>query len=81
MDMSWQLDANCRDHPTALFFPDDERGQRLTRREQQAKQICAQCPVMPTCRQYALTAPEPFGIWGATTAQERLRMLADDTAR
>ncbi|WP_414170643.1 WhiB family transcriptional regulator [Streptoverticillium reticulum] len=35
-----------------------------------ALQICAACPVME-CREHAAAVPEPFGIWGGTTPQQR----------
>lgn len=36
-----------------------------------AKQICFACPVLTTCRQWALDNREPHGIWGGLTEQER----------
>lgn len=44
-----------------------------------AKAICAGCPVRATCRAYALTAREPYGIWGGLTARERTRILRTAT--
>lgn len=73
---SWQLHGSCRDHPAEVFFPDEIRGRRLVRREETAKGICRECPVLDRCRQHAMTAPEPYGIWGAMTARERAAVLA-----
>lgn len=73
---SWQLHGLCRDHPAEVFFPDEIRGRRLVRREETAKGICRECPVLDRCRQHAMTAPEPYGIWGAMTARERAAVLA-----
>jgi len=54
---SWQLDAACRGMPSAQFFhPWNERGSDRENRIQQAKQICAGCPVIDSCR-----GPRPPG--------------------
>lgn len=50
-------------------------------RQQQAKTVCAACPVLEACRTYALTVTadgrlaEPEGVWGGMTALERHRDL------
>ena len=41
------------------------------RQEARAKLICADCPVLARCRDHALSVPEAWGIWGATTPRER----------
>jgi WhiB family redox-sensing transcriptional regulator len=43
-------------------------------REQRAKALCGRCPVMEICRKYAVTANEPYGIWGGLNPRERDRM-------
>ncbi|HEY5843980.1 MAG TPA: WhiB family transcriptional regulator, partial [Mycobacterium sp.] len=43
-------------------------------REEQAKRICRDCPVLAVCREHALKTPEKYGVWGAMTTQERLRV-------
>ena len=64
---AWQLDAACRGMPSAQFFhPWNERGSDRENRIQQAKQICAGCPVIDSCRGHALLAQEMYGIWGGT---------------
>lgn len=73
--LSWQLRASCQQYPTELFYP-DERGHRLREHEDGAKRICGECPVLTSCREHALRAPESFGIWGALTARERANYLA-----
>lgn len=71
----WYLRARCRGEPPEIFFPpDNERGTRRLRREENAKRICQSCPVLERCRAYAIDAPEPYGIWGATTPFERRRL-------
>lgn len=64
----WTRAARCHTAPISLFFP--ERGENAD----QAKAICAGCPVQPECRQYALDAPGTLqGIWGGLSVKERRR--------
>ncbi len=79
-EWSWQLRGNCKDHPIDLFYP-EERGRTLRDREEVAKRICRDCPVIVTCRDYALRAPEAYGIWGALTPRERARALSGRAGR
>lgn len=44
---------------------------KLRQDEIDAKLICDFCPVKALCAEYAITANEPYGIWGATTPAER----------
>lgn len=72
----WQLYGACRDMDTELFFhPDAERGHARQRRVERAKQVCRQCPVLVECRHHALTAGEPFGVWGGLDESERRAAL------
>lgn len=76
-EWDWQLRAQCRSMPVAMFFPPQGlRGARLRGAELYAKQVCGQCPVRAQCLQHALAAGEPFGIWGGTTALERSEWLS-----
>jgi WhiB family transcriptional regulator, redox-sensing transcriptional regulator len=72
---SWQLRGSCLGQSLDIFFPDDHAGLNRRRREDDAKRICRQCPVLAQCRDHALRTPEPFGIWGAMTAKERAKEL------
>jgi WhiB family redox-sensing transcriptional regulator len=40
----------------------------------EAKALCARCPMLEKCRDWAVTSGEPEGIWGGTTPQERRRL-------
>ncbi|HEX4725940.1 MAG TPA: WhiB family transcriptional regulator [Pseudonocardiaceae bacterium] len=77
----WQLRGLCRQLDSSVFFtPERERGAIRTRREQHAKAVCARCPVLQQCREHALRAREPYGVWGGMTEHERkvtLRGVAD----
>lgn len=80
-DWDWQIGAACRGRDTAIFFhPENERGPSRMRREREAKMLCAQCPVIQKCRQWALVAREPYGVWGGLSVEERELMLAGQTA-
>lgn len=37
----------------------------------EAKQVCAACPILMTCRMVAERNREGFGVWGGTTPKER----------
>lgn len=68
----WQRYGACRNYDSELFFhPDAERGYARSARIEAAKAICRGCPVLVQCRHHALTAEEPFGIWGALDERER----------
>jgi WhiB family redox-sensing transcriptional regulator len=73
----WQLLGACRAHDTDLFFhPEGERGPNRSNREASAKAICAGCPVIVECREAALAAREPYGVWGGLSEHERETILA-----
>lgn len=65
----WRADAACREDDVELFFATDEATQDA------AVARCQACPVQEACLEYALSAREPYGVWGGTTEQERKRML------
>lgn len=70
----WQLKGRCRGLDSSLFFhPEYERGPARVAREERAKAICRSCPVLAECRRHALAVREPYGVWGAMTAEERRR--------
>ncbi|MFC9553926.1 WhiB family transcriptional regulator [Rhodococcus sp. NPDC056960] len=70
----WQHRGSCRGTDTEMFFsPDGERGYARAQRERAAKQICQDCPVLTECRTHAVTAAEPYGIWGGLSETDRNR--------
>ncbi len=72
----WQLRAACRDVDSTVFFhPDRERGSAKKDRDIQAKWICRGCRVIDDCRRHALSAQEPYGVWGGLTVAERIEIL------
>ncbi len=75
-DWEWQIGAACRGSDTAAFYhPENERGPSRARRETAAKAVCAQCPVIQSCLQWALAAREPYGVWGGLSVEERDALL------
>ncbi len=65
----WMSDALCAQTDPEAFFP--ERGHATARA---AKRICAACPVITACRQYAVANNLQHGVWGGTTERERRRL-------
>jgi WhiB family transcriptional regulator, redox-sensing transcriptional regulator len=68
--ISWRRRAACRHVDTELFFPVG-RGSRAMAETQQAKAICARCPVRQPCLAYALATGQAYGIWGGYDEDER----------
>lgn len=70
---AWQDRAVCRGGAGAeLFFAADyEQAAAKARREDAAVQICTACPVRQACLDHALSFPEPAGVWGGLTEDER----------
>lgn len=66
-EWGWQMHAACRGADPRVFFDtsgqDEEGGS--------AKRICARCPTIDKCLQYALDSNEPHGIWGGLSPKER----------
>lgn len=72
----WQYEGRCRGmDPEAFFSPEAERGAKRARREEAAKALCSQCPVIAECRAHALSAQEPYGVWGGLTESDRIALL------
>ncbi|WP_229052056.1 WhiB family transcriptional regulator [Aeromicrobium sp. Leaf350] len=68
----WQHSGACMGLDSSVFFsPSRERGAAKHLREQGAKAVCATCPVIEECRDHALAAREPYGVWGGMTVEER----------
>ncbi|WP_346034815.1 WhiB family transcriptional regulator [Dietzia natronolimnaea] len=36
--------------------------------------MCATCPVLQTCRQFAMESRQLYGVWGGLTEAERHRL-------
>jgi WhiB family redox-sensing transcriptional regulator len=65
----WMADAPCRGESTSAFVPSSPiRGERLPKH---LAEVCARCPVVRDCLEYALDRPELLGAWGGTTDAQR----------
>ena len=62
---AWQARAACRGMNPEIFYP--SRGQLLN----DARAVCARCPVRDECREWALDRVERFGIWGGLSEHDR----------
>jgi uncharacterized protein YciW len=62
----------CEQYPD-VFFPEDVGALTDAAREMEeiAISLCKKCPVQKLCLDYAITAREPYGIWGGTKSSER----------
>jgi len=70
----WRFGAACGSAEAEIFFPPESVDpQEQCRREAVAKEICAGCPVRVQCLLSAVVAGERYGVWGGTTAAERLK--------
>jgi len=67
--------AACRDTPDpGVFFP-ASAGDAMAGQAEEAKAVCAACPVRAVCLRYALATRQEFGVWGGTTETERRAMI------
>jgi len=64
--------AACIGEPAETFFPERGANTAIVR----AKQICGVCEVRKDCLRYALNNKFEFGIWGGTSANQRIRKRA-----
>jgi WhiB family redox-sensing transcriptional regulator len=65
----WRQYARCLGADPDLFYPTSEEA------AEEAKSICAVCPVREPCLEYAITAREKEGVWGGLTERERRRLI------
>jgi WhiB family redox-sensing transcriptional regulator len=63
------LRAKCREAAPGQFFPSDGVG------VDQARRVCAECPVQSECLEYALAYRIDHGVWGGCSERERRRIL------
>jgi WhiB family transcriptional regulator, redox-sensing transcriptional regulator len=68
-EQQWMLSALCRQRAPEEFFPSDGVG------VEQARKVCADCPVKAECLEYALTYRIDHGVWGGASERERRRIL------
>ncbi|HVC25407.1 MAG TPA: WhiB family transcriptional regulator [Acidimicrobiales bacterium] len=69
MNASWRQRAACRGLDPDIFYPVSDED------AEEAKAICASCPVHQLCLEHALVHRERDGVWGGLTERERRRAL------
>ena len=68
MNAKWRQRAACRGIDPDIFYPVSEDD------AEEAKAICAQCPVRQVCLEFALVNREREGVWGGLLERERRRL-------
>jgi WhiB family redox-sensing transcriptional regulator len=67
--------GSCADYPAEWWFPLEVAGTSRqwsrTPDAMKARSICAECPALMECRNYALAYSGLAGIWGGLDHQER----------
>lgn len=66
---AWMDRAACQGTDPEMFFPAGYSGPSAAQVDE-AKAICARCPVTGPCFGYAV-ATQAMGIWGGMTEEER----------
>ncbi len=78
--MTWRDRAACRGANPEIFFlgygPGRGHGRLSKTGKARALELCAGCPVVAECLEYALSMPATgdFGIWGGTTEDQRTEL-------
>ena len=62
-ESDWRMSAACRNVNPERFFATG-KGDYATRQVARAKSVCARCPVLNECRDYANTVPGLEGVFG-----------------
>jgi len=70
----WRKRAACLDEDPELFFPVGA-GEAYQPQIDDAKAVCARCPVKKVCLEWALDTRQGFGVWGGLDEDERVSLL------
>ena len=70
---SWFSKAACRGKTYYFFGHFAERPEAKDKREERARLVCAECPVLSQCREYAREHGE-HGFWGGESEDERFAL-------
>lgn len=72
----WQYKGACNGEDPELFYlPYNARGEEKLQQIKDAKAVCARCPVIEQCLNFAIETEEPFGIWGGMSEDERNTLI------
>jgi len=69
VNLPWRVHAACAGLDPDVFYPVNDEA------AEEAKAVCAECPVREPCLEYALGRRERDGVWGGATERERRRMI------
>ena len=64
----WSEAGLCAQTDPDAFFPEKGSSTR------EAKRICARCPVLEECREYALDVMPTYGVWAGLSERDRRRV-------
>jgi WhiB family redox-sensing transcriptional regulator len=73
--MSWRDFALCRGTSPSLFYADRDEDPNFRALVDQARQVCAACPVAGPCGDEAIDRREKHGVWGGMTERDRRRVI------
>ena len=79
-DADWRARGACLSADPELFFPLSSAGPSVEQLNQ-AKTVCAGCQVRAECLEFALATRQLHGVWGGTSEDERLHLLAARTGQ
>ena len=68
--LTWTNEAACGGQTRLFFAPAGERPEARAVREAQARGVCAACPALAECREWARENRE-YGFWGGESEEER----------
>lgn len=74
-NLEWQEQADCRNKPTAWWFPEHEVSDKSASYYTNARVVCNGCSVRDECLEYAMRREKNerwrFGMSGGLTPHER----------
>lgn len=72
---AWREKALCRGMSVDVFVKPESKGPATIRRYAKALSVCAECPVIKECLEYALEWEIPHGVFGGKLPKERRNMI------
>lgn len=78
---TWMDQGLCNGMDINIFFPEAPDPNEQKRLNEEAKAICANCPVMEQCKQYGIEEKISHGIFGGLTPTERSNIIRGGTRR
>lgn len=69
MERDWVIRSACKGLDPTIFYPATDED------ADEAKAVCAQCPVSEACLEHAIAHREHNGVWGGATERERQRII------